>query len=243
MSLGADGLEFDVHLSRDEHAVVIHDATLDRTTEAEGPVARHTAAELAGIDAGYRFERSGRHPFRGRGIGIPRLRDVLARYPDIPLIIELKGSNPDLARVAVREVRSAGALRRVCFGSFEDVTIEAARHCGADVVTSGASGEIRRTLRTAFLGLAPRRPGFRALQVPERHGMRRIATKRFIRARQPRRHPGSRLDGERRRGHGAPADVGRARDHHRSARHRGAHRAGVQHGHAGHRMTFAARHE
>lgn len=182
LSLGADGLEFDVHLSRDEQAVVIHDATLDRTTEAEGPVARHTAGELAGIDAGYRFERGGRHPFRGRGIGIPRLRDVLARYPDVPLIIELKGSNPDLARVAVREVRSAGALRRVCFGSFEDVTIEAARHCGADVVTSGASGEIRRTLRTAFLGLAPRRPGFRALQVPERHGMRRIATKRFIRA-------------------------------------------------------------
>ncbi len=182
LSLGADGLEFDVHLSRDEQAVVIHDATLDRTTEAQGPVARHTARELAAVDAGYHFEHGGRHPFRGRGIAIPTLREVLARYRDIPIIIELKGSDPDLARVAVREVRAAGALQRVCFGSFEDVTIEAARHCGSDVVTSGARDEIRRAMRTAFLGFAPRRPRFRALQVPERFGVRRIATRRFIRA-------------------------------------------------------------
>src|SRR5215210_8056999 len=72
LALGADGLELDVRLSRDGQVVVHHDAALDRTTNASGPVADRTAAELAMVDAGYRFEaRDGaasRFPFRGTGI-------------------------------------------------------------------------------------------------------------------------------------------------------------------------------
>jgi len=45
--LGVDGVEFDVHVTRDNELVVIHDATLDRTTEGRGPVAWRTSAELA----------------------------------------------------------------------------------------------------------------------------------------------------------------------------------------------------
>ena len=79
LAAGADGLELDVHLSADGVAVVCHDATLDRTTDATGPVAARTAAELARVDAGYRFtDDGGDHPFRGQGIGVPSLRDVLA---------------------------------------------------------------------------------------------------------------------------------------------------------------------
>ena len=55
MSLGADGLEFDVHLSRDGVVVVHHDATLERTTNGHGPVAALTADELSRLDAGYHF--------------------------------------------------------------------------------------------------------------------------------------------------------------------------------------------
>ena len=52
---GADGAEFDVQLSADGHAVVIHDPTLDRTTNASGPVAARTIAELAAVDATARY--------------------------------------------------------------------------------------------------------------------------------------------------------------------------------------------
>src|SRR5262249_34827190 len=62
LALGADGLEFDVHLSRDGVVVVHHDATLDRTTNGSGPLAALTADELGRLDAGYHFDG-----FRGRG--------------------------------------------------------------------------------------------------------------------------------------------------------------------------------
>src|SRR5215510_6182218 len=71
LALGADGLELDVHLSRDAHVVVHHDRTLDRTTALSGPIAARTADELARA-------------------GVPTLADVLARYRDARLIIELK---------------------------------------------------------------------------------------------------------------------------------------------------------
>ena len=73
LALGADGLELDVHLSRDGVPVVIHDPTVDRTTERTGAVAGMSAAELAALDAGYRFEKDGARPFRGRGTGVRRL--------------------------------------------------------------------------------------------------------------------------------------------------------------------------
>ena len=55
MALGSDGFECDVHLSRDGVPVVIHDPTLDRTTDATGAVGHRTADELAAVDAGYHF--------------------------------------------------------------------------------------------------------------------------------------------------------------------------------------------
>src|SRR6185295_13565107 len=71
LALGADGLELDVHLSRDGVVVVHHDLLLDRTTNLHGDIARATAAELERADAGYHFTSGGTHPFRGRGIGVP----------------------------------------------------------------------------------------------------------------------------------------------------------------------------
>src|SRR5436189_4356156 len=82
LSLGADGLEFDVHLSRDGVVVVHHDATLERTTNGRGPLAALTADELCRLDAGYNFA-----DFRGAAGGIPRLDELLRRYPAVPLII------------------------------------------------------------------------------------------------------------------------------------------------------------
>src|SRR6266581_2955856 len=90
LALGADGLELDVHLSRDGVVVVHHDRTLDRTTNLQGPVAQYGAVDLSRADAGCRFRTGDAFPFRGGGFGVPTLVEILARYPDVPIIVELK---------------------------------------------------------------------------------------------------------------------------------------------------------
>src|SRR5215472_2080146 len=109
LEAGADGLELDVHLSRDGVVVVHHDRTLDRTTNECGPIAARTADELARADAGYRFACDGTFPHRGRGLGVPTLAGVLARYPGVPIMIEMKVNSVALAAAVVAVVRAADA--------------------------------------------------------------------------------------------------------------------------------------
>ena len=182
LALGADGLELDVHLSRDGVAVVHHDARLGRTTDATGAIADLTAAELAGVDAGYHFRTGGGHPFRGRGIGIPALRDILRRYRDTRFIIEMKGNTGDLARAVVDEVRAADAVARVCLGSFGLRVLRSTRTLDPAIATSAAREEVRWMLYRSWVGLPPRRVPNQAYQVPERSGFTRVVSPRFVRA-------------------------------------------------------------
>jgi glycerophosphoryl diester phosphodiesterase len=182
MALGADGLEYDVQLSADGVAVVIHDRTLERTTDRTGPVNALTAAELARVDAGYRFERDGAFPFRGQGHGIPTLAFVLARYPAARTIIEMKGGEPELARAVAMEVRRANAVDRVCVGSFYQSSVQALRAEAPEIVTSASQFEARWTLHRSWV----RWPWiwhrkYVAFQVPEFSGRMRVVSPAFIR--------------------------------------------------------------
>ena len=195
LALGADGLELDVHLSRDGVVVVHHDPMLERTTSGSGAIRLKTAAELAAIDAGYRFVPAAtpegeRHeggarkaapefPYRGKGIGVPTLREVLARYP-VPLIIELKTPEPALARATVDELRTANAVDRVALGSFYSQGLHAARAYEPRLATGAAQEETRWALYKSWVHWPVRRPAFREFQVPERSGRTRIVTPRFV---------------------------------------------------------------
>ncbi len=107
---------------------------------------------------------------------------MLARYPGIPLVVELKGTDPELARQTVAVVRAAGALERVCLAGFSDVVLQVARAADAEVVSSAAREEIRWFLYRSWLGVAPRHTAYRAFQVPERAGAVRVVSRRFVRA-------------------------------------------------------------
>ena len=181
LSLGADGLELDVRLSRDGTPVVLHDPTVDRTTNGTGAVADLTAEELAGLDAGYRFVVADGHPFRARGIGVPRLREVLERYPGVPAIIELKVDAPELAERALADVRAARASAHVAIGSFKQGVLDAARELEPDVPTSASTDEVREMLLRSRFWLAVRRPPYRLLQVPEVRAGRRVVSPRLVR--------------------------------------------------------------
>lgn len=180
LTLGADGLELDVHLSRDGVVVVHHDATLDRTTDATGPIAARSAADLAGVDAGYRFALdAGVFPYRGQGWGVPTLRQVLSRYP-VPLIIELKTADPALARITVDEIRAAQAVERVTVGSFSYRAVREIRRLEPRIATGAAREETRWALYRSWVRWPVRGTAYREFQVPERAGGTTIVTPRFI---------------------------------------------------------------
>ncbi len=182
MALGADGLEIDVQLSADGIPVVIHDPTLDRTTDRQGPVSALSAGELAQVDAGFRFELDGRHPFRGQGIGVPRLDDVLGRHPNARVIIEMKGGQPELARAVAASVRKADAVDRVCVGSFHQRSIDTIRAEHPEIATSASQEEARWTLHRSWVRWpwTSERP-WCAFQVPEKAGRMRVVSPAFVR--------------------------------------------------------------
>jgi glycerophosphoryl diester phosphodiesterase len=182
LSVGADGLEFDVRLSRDGVVMVHHDATLERTTNGIGAIASCSADTLSHLDAAFHFRGIDGDRYMGRGYGVPRLDEVLARYPGVPLILELKGTDPRLAQRAVETVRAARALSHVCFGGFSARMLREVRRVAPDVWTSAAKEEIRWFLYRSWVGLAPERTSYRALQVPETAGRVRVVSERFVQA-------------------------------------------------------------
>jgi glycerophosphoryl diester phosphodiesterase len=176
LSLGADGLEFDVHLSRDGVVVVHHDKTLDRTTSGSGPIAAKTVDELEGLDAGFHVEG-----WRGKAGGVPRLDAVLRRYPGIPMIIELKVDDPELAHKTIDAVRAAGAVDRVALGSFGTRVLRAARVYEPRIRTGSSQEETRLALYRSWVRWPVRRPSYQEYQVPESSGSTRVVSPRFVR--------------------------------------------------------------
>jgi glycerophosphoryl diester phosphodiesterase len=122
LELGADLVEFDVQLSKDGQVLVIHDASLDRTTTGRGKVSELTLAEIRRFSAGYP-ERFGA-AFAGERV--PLLAEVLGFLQGrAQAMIEIKtesvtdADEGGIEALAVAEVRKAGMLEEVAFLSFD----------------------------------------------------------------------------------------------------------------------------
>ncbi len=125
---GTDVLELDVHAARDGQLVVAHDETLDRCTDATGPLAALTSGELARVDAAFRFTPEGGEgfPFRGKGCGVPRFAEVLHTFPGLRINVELKTAGA--IGPFVELVQQERCLDRLCVGSEHDeIAAELAR--------------------------------------------------------------------------------------------------------------------
>src|SRR5829696_122318 len=111
IAAGTECLELDLRVSTDGVPIVMHDPTLDRTTDRGGAVNELTAAEISRADAGARFTRDGHtFPYRGWGNGVPTLEEVLRDLGDTPLLIEVKTAAAGPA--ARRIIERYGAERR-----------------------------------------------------------------------------------------------------------------------------------
>ena len=182
LALGADGLELDVHLSRDGVVVVHHDRTLERTTTLHGPIAQQMSGDLSRADAGHFFRDGDGFPFRAHGIGVPTLAQVLARYREARIIIELKVDSVELAHATVDTVRAAGAIDRVCLGSFGRRVLRAVRAFDPAIATSAAREQVRWALYRSWCRWPVARVPYGGYQVPEWAGRTRVVSPRFIEA-------------------------------------------------------------
>lgn len=110
-------LETDATTTADGEVVLLHDDTVDRTTNGTGPIKDKTLAEVKALDAGYRFKsKGGEFPFRGKGLTIPTLSEALRAAPKSVFLIDLKPAC-DVKKVA-DVIRTEKAQDRVIFASF-----------------------------------------------------------------------------------------------------------------------------
>jgi glycerophosphoryl diester phosphodiesterase len=180
IAAGADGLELDVRLSADGLPVVLHDPTLDRTTNLLGRVADYTAEQLKRADAAYAFDPAGGHPLRGQGVGVPELAVVLRRYPNTRIIVEMKDNVDAMGEAVARAVRAAGAVDRVCAAGFGARSMLGVRRALPELTTSAHRHEVRVALYRSWLSWPVEAVGYGGYQIPERAGRLRVVSPRFV---------------------------------------------------------------
>lgn len=162
-SLGVDAIEFDLRVSRDGVVVVIHDATVDRTTNGTGAVESLSLAELEKLDVGFRFTLDGKvFPFRGRGLKILTFDELLSRYESGPLLIEVKV--PAAVDEARRLIEQHASVARVLMDS--TATDAVAPFRGSALLTGACFDDVLQLLPRAFLGAAPAVLPYSALCIP-----------------------------------------------------------------------------
>jgi glycerophosphoryl diester phosphodiesterase len=183
---GASGLELDVHVTRDGEVVVIHDATVDRTTDGSGAVAAMTLEEIRRLDAGYSFSSDGGRtfPYRGRGLRVPTLAEVYADFPYARVNADIKEESPGAEEAVLRVIRGAGAEGRTLIASTDHPVIRRFRRVSEGRVATAAS---RREIAAFYFLSRLRlealvRPQYAALQVPVEHHGITIVTPRFVAA-------------------------------------------------------------
>ncbi len=177
----ADMLEMDLRLTADGRVVVIHDETVDRTTDGSGRIRDMTWDDARELDAGCRFPGTGGGAaWRGRGVRIPLFEEVLEAFPGVRLIVEPKAA--EAAAPLVRLVRAAGAEQRVLVGAEFEHTRRGARGY------PGPWGASKRQVVPFWLlhrfGRAGRwhAPAADGFQLPERSGRLRVVTPLLLRA-------------------------------------------------------------
>ncbi len=169
-AMGVDILEMDIHQTQDGAIVLIHDDTVDDTTNGTGLVKEKTLAEIKTMDAAYHWspDDGATFPLRGTGITIPTINEVFERFPNYKMIIEIKQREPSMGAAFCRVIRDYQMEDKVIVASFSDQAIQDFRSACPNVATSASESEVRNFVIRNFLGQAGTiSPVYTALHVPE----------------------------------------------------------------------------
>lgn len=177
---GADAIELDVRLTADGVPVVLHDATLDRTTNGCGPLRSLTLAQLEELDAGARFttDRGRTFPFRCSDVRVPTLAEVLRAIPGVPMIVDVK--EPAAAEAVRQVLLEEAAVGRCVLASEHSAALAPFRE--PPFVVAACGGEIAALFRATLFRRVPQRVPYRTLSVPERYRGLKIPTRGFVAA-------------------------------------------------------------
>ncbi len=180
---GSQVFELDIHPTADNEIVVIHDQTVDRTTNASGAIRKMTLAQIKKLDAGYCHtpDNGKSYPFRGQGLTIPTLKEVFQAFPDYRINIEIKDLVPGIEHILLKLIHECSMEKKVLIAS-ETYHYSRMFRSLAPFLTYSAS---RREVTWFFLSLILHvcflyNPGIHAFQVPEFYGRLHIVTPRFI---------------------------------------------------------------
>ncbi|MEE9120122.1 MAG: glycerophosphodiester phosphodiesterase [Syntrophobacteria bacterium] len=183
VDLGADVLETEIQSTADNILVLMHDSTVDRTTNGSGPISAFTLEKLKTLDAGYNWTADGGQtfPFRGSGITVPTLEEVFTALPTVRINIDIKQEKSSLLESLCKTIRTFDMVDRVMVASFSSKVLKAFRRDCPEVTTSAGTGEVALffVMNLVFLG-AVYRPACQAFQVPEYSSGLRVLTKRFV---------------------------------------------------------------
>ncbi|MBX3037704.1 MAG: glycerophosphodiester phosphodiesterase [Anaerolineales bacterium] len=185
VDIGVDVLEMDLHITKDDVLVLIHDETIDRTTNGSGEVESMTLDEIKQYDAGYDWsnDNNATFPFRGQGITIPTLEEVFTAFPQMKMTIEIKKSNKSMIQPFCDMIHAYNMQEKIVVASFYDDKMKAFREACPEVATSSAKNEttvfvlLSKVFLTGFYS-----PQFYSLQVPEESSGITVMTESFIRA-------------------------------------------------------------
>lgn len=160
---GADAIELDVRVTSDGVPIVLHDPTLDRTTNGTGAAAQLGLTAVRRVDA-------------GAGERIPTLADVLQGFPGTPLLVEIKEARA--ARPVLAVLRAHRAERRVLLGAFGWAALRP--FFGTEFARSPVRVEVALFWAGSRVGLRLGSGSYRAFSVPERSGRLRVTDHRFL---------------------------------------------------------------
>ncbi len=188
--LGVDVLDTDMHMTKDGVLVLMHDQTVDRTTDGTGAIRDLTLEQIKQLDAGYDFslDDGQSFPFRSQKLTVPTLEELFEAYPDKRFGIEIKQTDPlPTAKRFCAVIRQYNMQDNVLVSSFRQENMDAFREECPEVATSATEGEVRLFFILYRLGLANAlTPNYQSFQVPEENGGIQILTDGFVRAAQRR---------------------------------------------------------
>ena len=176
----------DMHMTKDGVLVLMHDQTVDRTTDGTGAIRDLTLAEVQRLDAGYRFsaDEDTTFPYRGQGLTVPTLEELFKTFPDKRFGIEIKQTEPvATAQRFCALTRQYGMQDKVLVSSFRQENMDAFRAECPEVATSATEKEVRLFYVLHRLGLSDLLPPvYNSFQVPEKSGGIHLLTPRFVTA-------------------------------------------------------------
>ena len=180
---GADILELDIRSTSDSMLVLLHDETVDRTTNGKGKISELTLKEAKKLNAGYRWTENDSlsFPFRALNIKIPTFDEFLTNFKDYKLNIEIKQHDKFIAKKLCDYLKENQIEDNVVIGSFNDEVLDEFRYHCPDVATSPGRDEIRTFYGFSYLYLDKfYSPKSDIYQLPEFFGTTHVLTKRFV---------------------------------------------------------------